>query len=105
MLCMPNNPSVTAPSPPQVLYLPLSACGRFYSTAQRGSKGREHVYLMAHLLRTQRLPATVRLICGYMPRVPCNFTGGVILGGSTMDRVPLSGRCGVSVGTIEIFTA
>ena len=59
-----------------MLYLPLSAAGRFYSTAHRGAKGRDHVYLMAHILRTQRLPATVRLICGYMPRVPCNFTGG-----------------------------
>lgn len=59
----------------QVVFLPFSASGRFYTTAQKSSKNPNHVYLMAHILKNHRLPLTVRLVCGYMPRVPCNFTG------------------------------
>lgn len=60
----------------QVVFLPFSASGRFYTTAHKSSKNPSHVYLMAHILKNHRLPLTVRLVCGYMPRVPCNFTGG-----------------------------
>lgn len=61
--------------PLQVVFLPFSASGRFYTTAHKTSKNPNHVYLMAHILKNHKLPLTVRLVCGYMPRVPCNFTG------------------------------
>lgn len=59
----------------QVVFLPFSASGRFYTTAHKTSKNPNHVYLMAHILKNHKLPLTVRLVCGYMPRVPCSFTG------------------------------
>lgn len=58
-----------------VVFLPFSASGRFYTTAHKSSKSQNHVYLMAHILKNHKLPITVRLVCGYMPRVPCSFTG------------------------------
>ncbi|XP_066943247.1 uncharacterized protein [Macrobrachium rosenbergii] len=59
----------------EVVFLPFSASGRFYTTAHKNSKNSNHVYLMAHILKNHKLPITVRLVCGYMPRVPCSFTG------------------------------
>ncbi|KAK3853245.1 hypothetical protein Pcinc_040199 [Petrolisthes cinctipes] len=61
----------------EVVFLPFSASGRFYTTAHKSSKNPNHVYLMSHILKNHRLPLTVRLVCGYMPRVPCNFTGSL----------------------------
>ncbi|KAK7006495.1 hypothetical protein SK128_011470, partial [Halocaridina rubra] len=59
----------------EVMFLPFSASGRFYTTAHKNSKNPNHIYLMAHILKNHKLPITVRLVCGYMPRVPCSFTG------------------------------
>lgn len=74
----------------EVLFLPFSASGRFYTTAHKSSKNPNHVYLMAHILKNHRLPLTVRLVCGYMPRVPCNFTGMLRLEQAQKESVILA---------------
>ncbi|XP_050718557.1 uncharacterized protein LOC126999750 [Eriocheir sinensis] len=74
----------------EVVFLPFSASGRFYTTAQKSSKNPNHVYLMAHILKNHRLPVTVRLVCGYMPRVPCNFTGVLRLEQAQKEAVILA---------------
>lgn len=74
----------------EVVFLPFSASGRFYTTAHKTSKNPNHVYLMAHILRNHKLPLTVRLVCGYMPRVPCNFTGVLRLEQAQKEAVILA---------------
>ncbi|KAK8398214.1 hypothetical protein O3P69_003851 [Scylla paramamosain] len=74
----------------EVVFLPFSATGRFYTTAHKTSKSPNHVYLMAHILKNHRLPLTVRLVCGYMPRVPCNFTGVLRLEQAQKEAVILA---------------
>ncbi|CAL4062905.1 unnamed protein product, partial [Meganyctiphanes norvegica] len=59
----------------EVIFLPFNASGRFYSAARKTSRSPNHVYLMSHIIKNHKLPVTVRLVCGYMPRVPCSFTG------------------------------
>ncbi|XP_042879045.1 uncharacterized protein LOC122257675 [Penaeus japonicus] len=74
----------------EVVFLPFSASGRFYTTAHKSSKNPNHVYLMAHILKNHKLPLTVRLVCGYMPRVPCNFTGVLRLEEAEKEAVILA---------------
>ncbi|XP_042233850.1 uncharacterized protein LOC121874049 [Homarus americanus] len=74
----------------EVVFLPFSASGRFYTTAHKTSKNPNHVYLMAHILKNHKLPLTVRLVCGYMPRVPCSFTGVLRLEQSQKEAVILA---------------
>ncbi|XP_069981990.1 uncharacterized protein [Penaeus vannamei] len=74
----------------EVVFLPFSASGRFYTTAHKTSKNPNHVYLMAHILKNHKLPLTVRLVCGYMPRVPCNFTGVLRLEQAQKEAVILA---------------
>ncbi|XP_066943245.1 uncharacterized protein [Macrobrachium rosenbergii] len=74
----------------EVVYLPFSASGRFYTTAHKNSKNPSHVYLMAHILKNHKLPITVRLVCGYMPRVPCSFTGVLRLEKAQKEAVILA---------------
>ncbi|XP_069981992.1 GRB2-associated and regulator of MAPK protein 2 [Penaeus vannamei] len=74
----------------EVVFLPFSASGRFYTTAHKTSKNPNHVYLMAHILKNHKLPLTVRLVCGYMPRVPCNFTGVLRLEEAEKEAVILA---------------
>ncbi|XP_043231276.1 uncharacterized protein LOC122386283 [Amphibalanus amphitrite] len=59
----------------EVLFLPFTAEGRFYAAATRPTSSRDHVFLMSQLMRQQRTPMTLKLVCGFMPRMPCNFTG------------------------------
>lgn len=74
----------------EVVFLPFSASGRFYTTAHKASKNPSHVYLMAHILKNHKLPITVRLVCGYMPRVPCSFTGVLRLEQAQKEAVILA---------------
>ncbi|KAK3853941.1 hypothetical protein Pcinc_039543 [Petrolisthes cinctipes] len=74
----------------EVVFLPFSASGRFYTTAHKSSKNPNHVYLMTQILKNHRLPLTVRLVCGYMPRVPCNFTGVLRLEQAQKEAVILA---------------
>ncbi|XP_069195356.1 uncharacterized protein [Procambarus clarkii] len=74
----------------EVVFLPFSASGRFYTTAHKTSKNPNHVYLMAHILKNHKLPLTVRLVCGYMPRVPCSFTGVLRLEQAQKEAVILA---------------
>ncbi|KAF2355407.1 CABIT domain [Trinorchestia longiramus] len=59
----------------QVLLVPLNAAGKFYCTAEKNSHDTDKVYLISQLLKAFQLPLTVKLVCGYMPRTPCAFTG------------------------------
>ncbi|CAL4122158.1 unnamed protein product [Meganyctiphanes norvegica] len=59
----------------EVVFIPFISSGRFYSTASRTSINPDHVYLLAHILKTHKLPVVVKLVCGYIPNVPCSFTG------------------------------
>nr|XP_045601950.1 uncharacterized protein LOC123760339 [Procambarus clarkii]XP_045602034.1 uncharacterized protein LOC123760339 [Procambarus clarkii]XP_045602108.1 uncharacterized protein LOC123760339 [Procambarus clarkii]XP_045602183.1 uncharacterized protein LOC123760339 [Procambarus clarkii]XP_045602255.1 uncharacterized protein LOC123760339 [Procambarus clarkii] len=74
----------------EAVFLPFSASGRFYTTAHKTSKNPNHVYLMAHILKNHKLPLTVRLVCGYMPRVPCSFTGVLRLEQAQKEAVILA---------------
>jgi len=58
-----------------MILIPLSASGRFYITAHKNSSGREKVYLISQVMKKFQFPVTVKLVCGYMPRSPCAFTG------------------------------
>ncbi|XP_037089703.1 uncharacterized protein LOC119110066 [Pollicipes pollicipes] len=73
----------------EVLFLPFSAEGRFYSAASRPTASLDHVFLMSQLLRQQRPPVTVKLVCGFMPRMPCNFTGLLCLQEVRPERLVL----------------
>lgn len=59
----------------EVVFLPFVAKGMFYPTGTKATRSTDHVYLMSHLLKFVKFPLTVRLVCGFLPKVPCNFTG------------------------------
>lgn len=59
----------------EVVFLPFMAKGMFYPTGTKTTRSVDHVYLMSHLLKFVKFPLTVRLVCGFLPKVPCNFTG------------------------------
>ncbi|KAM7294052.1 uncharacterized protein LOC120843123 [Ixodes scapularis] len=58
-----------------VVYVPLSSKGKFYTVARKTSRSVNHVFLMSQLLKFAKVPLTVRLVSGPLPRVPCGFTG------------------------------
>ncbi|XP_077497236.1 uncharacterized protein LOC144107888 [Amblyomma americanum] len=58
-----------------VVFVPLSSRGKFYSVARRSSRSPNHVFPLTQLLRFARVPLTVRLVCGPLLRTPCGFTG------------------------------
>ncbi|XP_018015266.2 uncharacterized protein LOC108672151 [Hyalella azteca] len=59
----------------QMALVSVNAVGKFYHTADKNTRDTDKVYLLTHLLRAFQLPLTVKLVCGYMPRTPCAFTG------------------------------
>lgn len=59
----------------EVLFLPFTARGMFYATATKATRCSNQVYLMSQILKFAKFPLTVRLVCGFLPKVPCNFTG------------------------------
>uniref|UniRef100_T1JD72 CABIT domain-containing protein n=1 Tax=Strigamia maritima TaxID=126957 RepID=T1JD72_STRMM len=74
----------------EVLFLSFAAQGKFYATATRGSRSVNHVYLISHILKTFKLPVTVRLVCGFLPKVPCNFTGTLKLQSTCREDIILA---------------
>lgn len=58
-----------------VVYIPLGSRGKFYTVARRTSRSVNHVFLLSQLLKFSKVPLTVRLVSGLLPRVPCGFTG------------------------------
>ncbi|CAL4099166.1 unnamed protein product, partial [Meganyctiphanes norvegica] len=57
----------------EILFLPFNTPGRFYSTATKSSHNFNNVYLMTRILKIHKLPITVKLVCGFMPKVPVSF--------------------------------
>ncbi|KAF2355406.1 CABIT domain [Trinorchestia longiramus] len=76
----------------QVVFVPLSARGKFYATADRNPalQSLDQVYLMSQLIEGFQLPLTVRLVCGYMAKVPNCFTGLLKLESAQQEQVLLA---------------
>ncbi|XP_065581181.1 uncharacterized protein LOC136040784 isoform X2 [Artemia franciscana] len=59
----------------EVVFVPMSSQGHFYTVASKNSKSESLVYSLKQLLSTFSLPLDVRLVSGPLPNKPPNFTG------------------------------